>query len=108
MTKTSRAAALLAEKKHAWLTRVDEVAMAMEANWGVGRLPRLVEQLENHGELGKDTVDDVQKSMEVATLVGPVFFLVAGLGLSVLMLVFFAGRRGRILYGLEKPLEQRS
>ncbi len=43
MTKTSCAAALLAEKKHAWLTKVDGVAMAMEANWGVGRLPRLVE-----------------------------------------------------------------
>ncbi len=43
MTKTSRAAALIAEKKHAWLTKVDEVAMAMEAKWSVGRLPRLVE-----------------------------------------------------------------
>ncbi len=43
MTRASRAAALIAEKKHAWLTKVDEVAMAMEAKWGVGRLPRLVE-----------------------------------------------------------------
>ncbi len=43
MTRASRAAALIAEKKHAWATKVDEVAMAMEANWGVGRLPRLVE-----------------------------------------------------------------
>ena len=43
MTKTSRAAALLAEKKRAWVTKVDDVAKAMEAKWGVGRLPRLVE-----------------------------------------------------------------
>lgn len=70
-------------------------------------LPPLVEQLAHHGELGKDAVKDVQQGMALATLIGPIVFLAAGLALSAVMLVFFAGRRGRILYGLEKPTEQR-
>ncbi len=69
----------------------------------IAAAPMLVSLANQRGVAAPPTVDELVELANNLTAVLSVMTLVVGIAFSWVLLVYFGGRRGRLLYGLERP-----